>query len=128
MVRRKSNMNKRALLPVGFTVLSLISILGVLDVCDCTRVAAARVETAGTEVSKTAAPGVKIVAYYFHGTTRCATCRKIETFAHEAIQAGFGEALKAGSLEWRTLNVEEPANQHFIKDYRLYTKSVVLIS
>ena len=27
---------------------------------------------------------------------------------------------------WRTLNVDEPENNHFVKDYGLYTKSVVV--
>jgi hypothetical protein len=40
---------------------------------------------------------------------------------------GFADALKRGSMVWRMVNVDQPANQHFIKDYELYTKSVVLV-
>ncbi len=121
-------MKKRTMLFAGFAVLGLVTSLGVLDICDCTRLAGGPAVAAASDTDKPISEGVKIVAYYFHGTTRCATCRKIEAYAHEAVQAGFGEALKAGKLEWRTLNVEEPANRHFIKDYQLYTRSVVLAS
>jgi len=68
----------------------------------------------------------KVIAYYFHGNARCATCRKIEAFAHETITANFADALANASLVWRTVNVDEPANAHFVQDYALTTRSIVL--
>ncbi len=68
----------------------------------------------------------KIVAYYFHGTRRCVTCKKIESFSQEAIESGFEKELKNGSLEFRPVNFDEEENEHFIKDYELYTKSLVI--
>ena len=68
----------------------------------------------------------KVVAYYFHGNMRCMTCRTIEAYAKEAIQAGFPEALKDGRLEFRVVNVDEPGNEHFVQDYQLVTRSVVI--
>jgi len=69
----------------------------------------------------------KVVAYYFHGRARCSSCRKIEAYTREAIQAGFAEALRDGRLEWHAVNVEEGGNEHFVKDFELYTKSVVIV-
>src|SRR3990172_4504257 len=63
-----------------------------------------------------------ILVYYFHATTRCATCRTIEAYAHETVASKFAADLEARRLEWRTVNVEEPANQHFIRDFQLYTR------
>ena len=68
-----------------------------------------------------------IVAIYFHGNVRCATCRKIEAYADEAITQGFPEELASGQVEWRTVNLDEPENKHFIDDFQLATKSVVLV-
>ena len=68
----------------------------------------------------------KVVAYYFHGNMRCMTCRTIEAYAKEAIQAGFPEALKDGRLEFRVVNVDEPDNEHFVQDYQIVTRSVVI--
>jgi len=68
----------------------------------------------------------RVVAYYFHTTYRCASCRKIEDYAHRAIDTGFAQELADGRLVWRVVNVETEGNEHFAKDYQLYTKSVVL--
>lgn len=68
----------------------------------------------------------QLIAYYFHGTARCVTCKKIESYTEEAIRTGFPQELEDGRLIWKTLNMEESKNRHFMKDYGLYTKSVVL--
>jgi hypothetical protein len=69
-----------------------------------------------------------IKAYYFHGNFRCPTCRRIEEFSKSAINDGFPEELKNKTLTFEVINVEEPWNKHFIKDYGLYTKSLVIVS
>jgi len=71
--------------------------------------------------------GRQVVAYYFHATGRCPTCLKIESLTHHAITSKFSDELKYGRLAWKTINVEDSGNQHFIKDYQLTTKSVVLV-
>ena len=68
----------------------------------------------------------KVVAYYFHGEKRCRTCLSIEEFTREAIEDGFPNELESGELELRIVNVEKPEHEHFIEDYELTTKSVVL--
>jgi len=68
-----------------------------------------------------------VVAIYFHGNARCATCRKIEAYADEAIAKGFVDELAAGRLEWQVVNIEEAGNEHFIEDFQLVTRSVVLV-
>ena len=67
-----------------------------------------------------------VVAYYFHGNVRCATCRKIEAYADEAVHSGFPEVIEDGALAWRVVNVDEADNKHFIQDFQLVTRSVVL--
>lgn len=67
-----------------------------------------------------------VVAFYFHGNTRCATCKKIEAYADDAIHNGFAPALRTAALTWRVVNIEEPENRHFIEDFQLVTRSVVL--
>lgn len=65
--------------------------------------------------------------YYFHTTQRCASCRKIEAFSDAAIREGFDRELAAGTLEWQPVNTDERLNRHFIQDYQLYTKSLVVV-
>lgn len=74
-----------------------------------------------------AAPAAeKYVAYYFHVTLRCITCKKIEEYSREAVEQGFSRQLREGNLAWRPVNVQLPENRHFIQDYQLFTKSVVV--
>lgn len=71
--------------------------------------------------------GQKILVYYFHTTVRCPTCRKIEAFSNEALKQGFSDELRSGVLEWHPVNVQLPENRHFINDYQLFTKSLVIV-
>lgn len=68
----------------------------------------------------------KVIAYYFHGTFRCTTCRTIEKYSQEAIEYYFANELKNGTLEFRHVNVETPENRHYIQDYQLFSRSLVL--
>ena len=65
--------------------------------------------------------------YYFHTTFRCPTCHKIEEYTKNAILSSFGPEIKKGTIIWKVLNVEEPQNQHFVNDFKLFTKSVVVV-
>lgn len=74
-------------------------------------------------------PGAhKVIAYYFHTNARCSTCMKIEAYSKEAIEQGFPDELKKGILEMRIVNYEKPENRHFMKDYKLVSKSLVLVN
>ncbi|NIS17703.1 MAG: hypothetical protein GWO41_15105 [candidate division Zixibacteria bacterium] len=68
----------------------------------------------------------KVIAYYFHSTRRCATCRKLEEYSREAIEEGFENELEKGLLEINAVNTDEKENKHFIDDYKLYTKALIL--
>jgi hypothetical protein len=70
--------------------------------------------------------GSKVIAYYFHGSFRCQTCHKLEAYAKEAIETNFKDELSSGRLEYKAVNVEEKRNEHYVGDYGLYTKSIVL--
>jgi hypothetical protein len=83
-------------------------------------------EKAPSPLTEVKAQNSKVIAYYFHGTFRCTTCRTIEEYSRDAIQTYFAKELGNGRLQFRPVNVEEPGNKHFIQDYQLVTKSLVL--
>lgn len=68
----------------------------------------------------------KIVAYYFHGNARCTTCHKMEQYTKEAIEANFKDELVNGLLVFKAVNVDERENEHFVNDYQLYTKALII--
>jgi len=84
---------------------------------------------AGSQAPQDAAsaPSSGVVAYYFHGEFRCSTCRKLEALSKEAISSGFAKELASGKLAFRVVNVETPDTGHFVKDFQLTTKSLVLV-
>jgi hypothetical protein len=67
-----------------------------------------------------------VIAYYFHGKFRCTTCRTIEQYSHDAIHTYFTKELENGTLEFRPVNIEEPENRHFVQEYQLFSKALVL--
>ncbi|MDD5195266.1 MAG: nitrophenyl compound nitroreductase subunit ArsF family protein [Candidatus Omnitrophica bacterium] len=68
----------------------------------------------------------KIIAYYFHGSFRCATCINMEKYSREAIDVNFKNDFASGKLEFKAVNLDEQGNEHFVEDYNLYTKSLIL--
>jgi hypothetical protein len=68
----------------------------------------------------------QIVVYYFHGDKRCSSCLQIESITKEAIDSAFAGAMRDSLLTWRVINTDEDQNKHFILDYQLFTKSVIV--
>ncbi len=104
-----------------FFFLLLITLFFVCDVSIAKQAVTTAKKTNAAQKTDT-----KIIAYYFHGNYRCYTCTKIEKYSREAIEAYFASELGTGQLEFRPVNVDEPANRHFIQDYQLHTRSLVL--
>lgn len=72
------------------------------------------------------APDNFVAVYYFHGNFRCMNCRNIEKYTKEAVEKYFQKELAAGKVVFKVINTETKGNEHYINDYQLYTKSVVL--
>lgn len=83
---------------------------------------AAPVATVPRPVTKRAT----IVVTYFHATARCLSCLKIEDLTNATMTTRFAGPIAEKRVVWRVVNVDEPENAHFVKDYGLYTKSVVV--
>lgn len=67
---------------------------------------------------------VKLVAYYFHPTARCVTCRNIEAYAIEAIEKWKEE--NETPIVWKDLNIEDSVNGHYVNEYGLQFSSLVV--
>jgi uncharacterized Zn finger protein (UPF0148 family) len=80
------------------------------------------VSSSGRNIEK----GSHIVVYYFHGDVRCPTCHKLETYTKETLDKYFANELASEEIVWKSVNTDLSQNKHFIHDYGLYTKSVVL--
>jgi hypothetical protein len=75
-----------------------------------------------------AAAGDAVFVCFFHGTQRCPGCRTIETYAREAVETDFAAQLQAGRIQWRDVDFDTPANEHFRDDFQLPdTAAIVLV-
>lgn len=98
----------------------------ILLLCFCCFCFAGNTPAADNVSLKQKTDEVVITAYYFHGNFRCATCRAIEQLSRAAIEKNFKEQLKSGKLLFLVINIDEPANEHFLQDYQLVTRSLVI--
>jgi hypothetical protein len=73
-----------------------------------------------------AVPQHQIVVSYFHGDVRCATCKKLESYSREAVETSFAAEIAAGRLAFKMVNTDRDENAHFVTDYSLVTKSLVV--
>jgi hypothetical protein len=69
----------------------------------------------------------KVIAYYFHWTTRCQSCLDIERHSRDVMRERFVDELEAGRLEWHAYNMEQPEYEHFQAEFELSTPSLVLV-
>ncbi len=79
-------------------------------------------ERAPVSTNKAAELPREYVAYYFHRTIRCPTCLSIESQSRDAINLLFPDR-----VSFHPVNIEEPGNEHFEKDFSLETQSLVLV-
>ncbi|MCK5161293.1 MAG: hypothetical protein KAQ99_06930 [Candidatus Aureabacteria bacterium] len=68
----------------------------------------------------------QVIVYYFYGDFRCASCHKIEQYTKKSVEEFFKDALTSGELIFKPVNMDNGENRHFVDDYQLYTKSVIL--
>lgn len=125
---RRQRRALRALAVFGTALILLVAVGGMIGgkVVAGTPPPAARTDSVAAAADTTAAAR-RVIAYYFHTTYRCSSCRKIEMYSHEAIHTAFPKEIESGRLVWRVVNIEEKGNEHFVKDYQLFTKSLVLV-
>lgn len=83
-------------------------------------------ETAAQPGVSATATGTHYIATYFRTNVRCKSCLKIENYSQTTIEETYKDQIKDGLLEFRTINTDEPENKHYIDEYLLYTKHVVL--
>lgn len=86
-----------------------------------------RVSDTGNLNSAVSTENHALTVYYFHTTFRCPTCRKIEALTESTVKTFFSGELADEKLIWSPVNIELPENRHFVDDFKLFTKSVVLV-
>lgn len=74
-------------------------------------------------------PGVApdvIQVTYFSSDVRCATCIRIERLTRETVEKNFPAEIESGRIVLQTINIDDPGNEHFVQDYQLISKTVIV--
>lgn len=79
------------------------------------------------EDSAEAAPSHQVVACYFHRTNRCPTCKKISSYIEEAVEAGFADEIKAGTVKVKMVDFQDAKNQKVTEAYKITGPTLVLM-
>ena len=100
----------RLLLPQIFLIITIISLMG---------------QTA-TNTASSHQDTIILKVYLFHTRKKCMTCRRIEKWTKQLLESEYAAQLKLGNIIYQPVNVAEKKNEHFIHDYNLITKTIVL--
>lgn len=77
-------------------------------------------------VDEAALPADGVVVTYFTTDIRCANCRTIEALSRESVSTRFPEDFKSGRVVFRVINTDRPEHKHFLDDYKLVSKTVIV--
>lgn len=83
-----------------------------------------RPKQAGPAPATGPATGREVVVYYMYPTVRCVTCNQIEAAAHKVVHEDYADALQAGRLKWKVVNIHE--NEELARRYDVATSTVVV--
>ena len=80
-------------------------------------------------------PGVERIAQshhvkllYFHRRFRCPECEIIEAGTRKALETHFPNAMADGRLVMSIINLDEPGNEHYTKDYNFFFNTIIVVN
>jgi hypothetical protein len=71
--------------------------------------------------------GNDIEVYYFHMTTRCATCRTIESEARKNVEMLYPVEFNSGKINFTALNIEEEAGKALGDEFGVNGQTLLIV-
>jgi hypothetical protein len=65
--------------------------------------------------------------YYFHNTKRCATCNAVENETKMALEMFFEDNMKAGTIEFNSLNLEEDEGKEMAQSLHVSGQTLLIV-
>jgi hypothetical protein len=69
----------------------------------------------------------KIEAYYFHFTSRCTTCKTIESDAKKNLEILYPALVKAGLISFQSVNLDDAANKPLAEKLGVSGQTLLLV-
>lgn len=68
-----------------------------------------------------------VQVYYFHNTNRCTTCNAVENETRAALEMFYEENIKAGSIEFTSLNLEEDEGKTVAQSLHVSGQTLLIV-
>jgi len=72
------------------------------------------------------APAERVVVMYFHRTHRCPTCMKMGSYSEEAVNTGFPDEIKKGTVEFHYIDFQDQKNDALTKAYNVSGPTLIV--
>ncbi|MDF1535275.1 MAG: nitrophenyl compound nitroreductase subunit ArsF family protein [bacterium] len=69
----------------------------------------------------------QVIVYYFHRKFRCGSCEVIESTLQRALETYYGPHFTNGRLAMCVVNIDDPANRHYLEQFQLLSTSLVIV-
>jgi hypothetical protein len=74
-----------------------------------------------------ATSGNDVEVYYFHMTTRCVTCKTVESEARKNIETLYADQVKTGKISFTALNIQESKGKAFGDKFGVSGQSLLIV-
>lgn len=68
-----------------------------------------------------------IEVYYFHYTKRCVTCNAVEDETKMVMETFYGNEMKQGKIEFKSINLDESDGKNLAKSLRVSGQTLLLV-
>ena len=68
-----------------------------------------------------------IEVYYFHYTKRCVTCNAVEDETKKVMETFYGDEMKQGKIEFKSINLDESDGKNLAKSLRVSGQTLLLV-
>ena len=68
-----------------------------------------------------------IEAYYFHFTSRCVTCKAVESEAKKNIETLYPEQVKSGKITFQSLNLDESSSKEIAEKLGVSGQTLLIV-
>lgn len=69
----------------------------------------------------------RVEMVYFHRTQRCPTCLRVGSMAEEAVTEAFAAGIESGTVVFRYVDFQDPANAEEVKYFKVTTPTLVAV-
>jgi hypothetical protein len=69
----------------------------------------------------------KIEAYYFHFTSRCVTCRTVESETKQNIENLYPDMVKQGKMSFQAINLDDASGKTIAEKFQISGQTLLLV-